>query len=560
MGLFRPVTARKIVIPIATIVALLLFLAIPPGHESASADTAPPAGTPATVSTDPLPTPQINGVVWSQAIVGNTVFVGGSFTNARPAGSAAGTNTVARSHLLSYNLTTGALNPFAPSLNGQVRAVAASPDGSRLYVGGEFSTVNGTTRSRIAAFDTATGSLNSSFRPQANSRVSAVVASNSAVFFGGHFTSVSNVARPYVASARAADGAVLPFAPRLAGGSVWSLALSPDASKLVIGGSFTTMNGSSNPGYGLGAVNATSGANMPWNISGLIRNGGPNAAITSLTSDQDSVYGTGYVFGSGGNFEGTFRANWADGAVRWVEDCHGDTYSAVPAGAVVYSVGHPHFCGNVGSFPETNPRHFQRGLAWTKDARTTVTRNSFGNYFNFGGNPAPGYLTWWPDINIGSFTGQSQGAWTVTANANYVVVGGEFTAVNNKPQQGLVRYAVRSLAPNKDGPRLSGASFKVTATSSSAGSARITWPANYDRDNRTLKYELLRNGNTTAPIYTTSANSNIWFQRPQLGFTDTGLTSGQSYNYRVRVTDPLGNVVQGADTAVTISGAAAATG
>ena len=550
MGFTHPFFARKLVLPVAALAALSLI--IPPGSESASADTAPPVGTPATVSTDLLPTPQIDGVVWSQAIVGNTVYVGGSFTNARPAGSAAGTNTVPRANLLSYNLSTGVLNSFAPTLNGQVRAVAASPDGTRVYVGGEFTTVNGSARSRIAAFDAATGALNTSFRPQANSRVSAVVASNTSVFFGGFFTAVSNLARPYVASARASDGAVLPFSPKLAGGTVWSLALSPDAGKLVIGGSFTTMNGSNNPGYGLGAVNTASGANMPWSIAGLIRNGGANAAITGLSSDQDSVYGTGYVFGSGGNFEGTFRANWADGALRWVEDCHGDTYSAAPAGDVVYSVGHPHFCGNVGSFPETNPRTFQRGLAWTKDARTTVARNTVGNYYNFGGNPAPGYLTWWPDVNSGTFTGQNQGAWNVVANADYVLLAGEFTAVNNKPQQGLIRYAVRALAPNKDGPRLSGSNYTVSASSSSAGTARITWTANYDRDNRNLKYELIRNGNTAAPIYTTTANSNIWFQRPQLGFTDTGLTPGQSYSYRVRVTDPIGNAVQGSDAAVTV--------
>ena len=48
---------------------------------AANADSAPlnPAdpGTPMTVTADALPTVQINGVAWSQVVVGNTVYVGG---------------------------------------------------------------------------------------------------------------------------------------------------------------------------------------------------------------------------------------------------------------------------------------------------------------------------------------------------------------------------------------------------------------------------------------------------------------------------------------------------
>src|SRR4051794_14794092 len=109
-----------------------------------------------TVSDTPLPTVQIdNGVVWSQAIVGTTVYAGGSFSNARPAGAARGTNLTPRSNLLAYDITTGRLiSTFAPSLNGQVKVVRASPDGTRLYVGGSFTTAGGATHSKIAAIST----------------------------------------------------------------------------------------------------------------------------------------------------------------------------------------------------------------------------------------------------------------------------------------------------------------------------------------------------------------------------------------------------------------------
>src|SRR4051794_9069268 len=56
--------------PLAALLAfglLLLGLAVP---ATASADTRPDAGTPATVTADALPTVQVNGVVWSMVTVG----------------------------------------------------------------------------------------------------------------------------------------------------------------------------------------------------------------------------------------------------------------------------------------------------------------------------------------------------------------------------------------------------------------------------------------------------------------------------------------------------------
>ncbi len=116
-----------------------------------------------------LPTTQNDGVVWAQAIVGNTVYAGGSFANARPAGAAAGTNLTPRANMLSYDITTGNLNTsFAPNPNAQVEAVAASPDGSRVYSGGDFTQSSGVNRYRIAAYNATTGALITTFAPGLN--------------------------------------------------------------------------------------------------------------------------------------------------------------------------------------------------------------------------------------------------------------------------------------------------------------------------------------------------------------------------------------------------------
>ena len=87
-----------------------------------------------------MPTVQINGVAWAQVTVGNTVYVTGSFSQARPAGVAlGGAGSVARSNLLAYDITTGKLiTTFNHSLNAQGLAITASPNGSTVYVVGDF--------------------------------------------------------------------------------------------------------------------------------------------------------------------------------------------------------------------------------------------------------------------------------------------------------------------------------------------------------------------------------------------------------------------------------------
>ncbi|GAA1831358.1 LamG-like jellyroll fold domain-containing protein [Agromyces salentinus] len=545
MRLRFPTAAAATAWVAATLVLASMLVAAP-----AQADTAPEPGLPATVSSDSLPTAQINGVVWDQAIVGDTVFVGGNFTAARPAGSPPGSNTVARTHLLSYRLSTGQLLSWAPNLNGQVRAMDTSPDGSRLYVVGAFTTVNGGSRSRIAAFDTASGSLITDFNASANGELFAVGASASTVYFAGNLSSAGGLSRPgRAAAATATTGATTGWAPVLADGRAYALEVSPDASKVVLGGSFLTANGSSNPGFGLVGVNTTTGASIPTPANNIIRNAGNSAAIYGMSSDADSVYGSGYVLLSSsgtGNTEGTFRIDWATLNLIWMADCRGDQYGSAAQGDVVYIAGHPHQCEWVGDFPEHDPQSFQRALAFTKAPFSVVRENI--NY----GKPSTRPLAFYPDMNLGNFTGQYQGPWTVQANAQYVAYAGEFTQVNGIGQQGLSRFAVSSIAPDADGPRASGGGWPLSAVPIASGAVRVSWPANHDRDNERLVYQVVRNGSTIATI---PGRSRFW-DRPTMTYVDTGLSPGAPASYRVNATDPFGNVAwsQTASTSAGSSG------
>jgi len=527
--------------------------AAPAAAATRTADTAP-AALPRTVSADVLPTVQVNGVVWSQVTVGTTVYATGNFSSARPAGAKAGVSETARGNLLAYDIRTGNLiTGFAHALNAQGVSLAASPDGRRVYVSGDFTTVDGTPRNRLAAFDTATGALVAGFAPNFGSKVSAVTASNSAVYAGGIFTTVNGVARSRAGAVSATTGATLSWAPAVGDGRVNAIVLTPEASRVVLGGSFTTVN--SQAAYGLAATDSTTGELKPWAAGALVRNAGANAAILSLKTDGRYVLGVGYVYGAGGNLEGAFAAEPVSGDIAWLQDCHGDSYDVFGNGQIAYVTGHEHACNAVpGGFPQTDPWSYHRAAAFTNYATGTLAHNPIGGYYDFAGTPAPTQLNWYPDLAVGKVTGQSQAAWSATGNADYIAVGGEFPAVNNVAQAGLARFAVRSIAPNKVGP-VNAATLKPGTVSNAAGSVRVAWTATSDADDQTLTYSVVRDSNTAAPAYTTTVTAPF-FDLPRIGFTDTGLTPGSTHTYRVLVRDASGNAVSGATTTATVSTAA----
>ncbi len=528
----------------------------------ASADTAPPAvgGTtaPSTVSSDVLPTVQVDGVVWTQTVVGNTVYAGGQFSTARPAGAPVGTSTTPRADMLAYDIRTGQLlTSFAPTFNGQVLGITPSADGTALYVVGNFTKVNGVNRYRVVKLDAATGAVLTGFNAVLDYRAQVAVLSGDVLYVGGAFSTANGQPRKHLAAFRAGDGALLSWAPSADDGQVMSMVASADSSRLVVGGQFTTLNGQA--AYGLGALDTVSGATQPFPAASVVRDAGPNAAINHLSTDGQLIYGTGQVFGSGGNLEGTFAADARTGALAWLEDCHGDTYGAEPISGAVYVVGHAHFCGNIGGFPQPPNWLYHRALAFSTAATGTVGANTTGNYASFAGQPSPSLLTWWPDLAPGTVTGQNQAAWSVAGNSQYVVLGGEFPSVNGTAQQGLVRFAVRSLAPNQDGPQLKGSAFAPTLTALPNGSVRVSWAADWDRDNTRLSYKVVRNGDLAHPVATLQADSTFW-NTPALNYVDHDVVAGTSYTYRLYATDPLGNTVAGDTRAVTARATSVQTG
>jgi hypothetical protein len=531
----------------ATILAATLITASAPGLAGAApavADTAPAAGVPATVSADPLPTWQMNGVVWSEVTVGNTVYATGDFSRARPPGTPMGSKKgVVRWNLLAFNITTGNLiTSFNHALNAQGLRIVASPNGKRIYVGGDFTAVDGKTRDHIAAFDTATGKLDTAFHPAVSSVVRGIAATNSKVYFGGNFFSVNGHARTRLAAAQASNGALLSWAPTADDDEVFALLMSPDQSRVIIGGRFQKLNGARH--IGIGAVDPVTGGSVRWDSTPIPARLGQFmdfSYVTDLVTDGKTVYGA--ADGEGGHwFDGRFAASPDTGALVWLDNCYGATYGIYPTGKVLYSVSHAHDCSSLGTFPQTVPTTWHRGLAETT-YKTGTDKSAPGSQSSYAHQPIPTQLHWYPTIQFGTFTGQDQGAWSITGNGKYIALGGEFPTVNGRAQQGLVRFAVKASAPNKVGP-VSSTSLRPSAIRITGGTVRVSWKTTWDEDNANLTYKVLRDGKVIATVHRVS---QFW-SLPSLSFTDKGLKAGSKHTYRIQVTDPLGNSTSSAVT------------
>ena len=199
----------------AVLVTALALLAAP----GATADSAPvdPSlpSSPVTVTADSLPTVQIDGVVWQQAVLADTVYAVGKFRTARPAGAPAGTQTTPRKNILAFSLRTGQLiTTFTASLNAQGLAVAVSPDHKRLYVGGDFTQVNGQAVRKVVALDPATGAVIPGWAPPMSGSVRAIVATADTVYVGGSFTAVGTAARSGSRPSALPTAACWPGSPR----------------------------------------------------------------------------------------------------------------------------------------------------------------------------------------------------------------------------------------------------------------------------------------------------------------------------------------------------------
>jgi hypothetical protein len=173
-----------------------------------------------------------NGSTYALAQQGGEILVGGDFA------SIGGT---LRGRVAAIDLASGVTTPWNPNADGTVRALAATPVG--VYVGGNFNTIGGQARSKIALIKSDTG-LADTWNPNAQNGqfVSAIAYAGGSVFVGGSFSKIGGADRSFLAEIDASSGAATAWTPQV-GGAVNTLLF--NKGQLYVGGAFFGISGSS---------------------------------------------------------------------------------------------------------------------------------------------------------------------------------------------------------------------------------------------------------------------------------------------------------------------------
>jgi hypothetical protein len=342
--------------------AVGLALAVASGLAGPAGVAAASPALGAVVSANPANhTPNVaSGAVYKFVQVGGLMYAGGSFGSVSTAPGVSPAATVSRQNIVAFNPSTGAIASFAPNVNGEVWALAT--DGTSLYVGGTFTSVNGVARRGLAKLDRVTGAVDTAFNAGLNGTVRDAAVVGGRLIVGGTFAGrlravnlATGANTGYVnvgISGTVADNA----GPT----EVYRFAVNPAGTRLVGVGNFTTVGGQPRWRAFMLNLGATATVN-PWWYPPL-QNMCQAATLPDYMRDVDfspdgswfAFVATGFVPQAGGvgrdlcDATARFETNVANPArPTWINYTGGDTLHSVAATDVaVYVQGHQRWLDN----------------------------------------------------------------------------------------------------------------------------------------------------------------------------------------------------------------------
>ncbi len=370
----------------------------------------------ADVTSKPARTWGTNGRVSVILPVGDRIYLGGSFTSiVDPSGK-----SYPAKNLAVVDAVTGAgdLNFSASTDTGiGTEVLALATDGQRLFVGGLFKSVDGSSRSNLAAVNLFTGALVDGWNASATASVDALNVAGGNLYAGGLFANIRNPggaqSQPYLAKLDPATGAVDTAWSVRADDRVRALTAATDnTSRLFIGGDFLNVNGLVR--RRAAAVTTTDPGAVDVLFKPGPNNGTTYSQIIGLTADADHLYAA--VGGGGG---ACTAYNGSTGSTVWSDHTNGNLQSVNLLGGLLYCGGH---FGGTGSFAASNGTFDRQHLAAV--------------------NPGDGSVSGFsPRVN------SALGVWSMAADPGHLYVGGDFTTVTGVSQPHFAEFPTTQTVP-----------------------------------------------------------------------------------------------------------------
>jgi hypothetical protein len=307
-------------------------------------------------------TPNVaSGAIYKFVQAGGTMYAGGAFSSVSTAPGVSPGGTFTRNNIVAFDPASGVIRPFAPNVAGEVWALAAN--GSSLYVGGTFTTVNGVARRGIAKLDQVTGAVDTAFNANLTSgKVTDAAVVGGRLLIGGTFP---GRLRAVNLTTGANTGYLnLGISGTVAGNAgpteVYRFAVNPAGTRLVAVGNFTTVGGQTRWRAFMLNLGATATLN-PWWYPPL-QNMCQADSLPDYMRDVDfspdgswfATVSTGFVPQAGGigrdlcDATARFETNVPNPArPTWINYTGGDTLHSVAATDVaVYVQGHQRWLNN----------------------------------------------------------------------------------------------------------------------------------------------------------------------------------------------------------------------
>jgi hypothetical protein len=405
-------------------------------------------------------TPNPDGSVVALAVSDGILYVGGDYHRI---------GGMPRRSLAAFNIATGRLLSWAPEPDGSVWAIlVAAPGGTSrgsgshlqsrcVYIGGDFSLVDGQARSYLAAVDLESGRA-TSWNPQADYKVHAFAFLHDTLFVGGRFYHIGGQSRRFLAAVDAVTGELFPWNANVGRTPDYSydggprvLALGILDRSLYVAGAFSSIGGQSR--NGLAAVDLNTGSATDWNPRAV--GWGPNHPdvpwFGALAIDAGSVFVGGEFSSLGGRDGGSDGARYA-GAIdaRTAEATPWNPRPNGIVGALAAGHGRVYAGGGFTSAWDWVPRHGLAAVDLTTGAATSwapitdgiarsmaVSGNTVyiaGEFWNVAGQPRSGIAA------IGAVSGEvtpwnpNADGWiyALAVNGSAVYVGGWFTRIGGQ--------------------------------------------------------------------------------------------------------------------------------